>query len=92
MSGSGRAVAAWIRSFLAGPRARRACTSGRGESSTIWVVADGARGAGIVAIEYGAAEAAVAGLCSIERSVLARAVQWHCQDRVLRHNNTTVVF
>jgi len=28
----------------------------------------------------------------IERSVLARAVQWHCQDRVLRHNNTTVVF
>ena len=28
----------------------------------------------------------------IERSVLARAVQWHCQDRVLRHQNTTVVF
>ena len=28
----------------------------------------------------------------IERSVLARAVQWHCQDRVLRHRNTTVVF
>jgi formyltetrahydrofolate deformylase len=28
----------------------------------------------------------------IERSVLARAVQWHCQDRVLRHKNTTVVF
>jgi formyltetrahydrofolate deformylase len=28
----------------------------------------------------------------IERSVLARAVQWHCQDRVLRHGNTTVVF
>jgi formyltetrahydrofolate hydrolase len=24
--------------------------------------------------------------------VLARAVQWHCQDRVLRHRNTTVVF
>lgn len=28
----------------------------------------------------------------IERSVLARAVQWHCQDRILRHGNTTVVF
>lgn len=28
----------------------------------------------------------------IERSVLARAVQWHCQDRVLRHGNATVVF
>ncbi len=28
----------------------------------------------------------------VERSVLARAVQWHCQDRVLRHGNTTVVF
>ena len=28
----------------------------------------------------------------IERSVLARAVQWHGQDRVLRHQNTTVVF
>ena len=28
----------------------------------------------------------------IERLVLARAVEWHCQDRVLRHGNTTVVF
>jgi formyltetrahydrofolate deformylase len=28
----------------------------------------------------------------IERAVLARAVQWHCEDRVLRHGNTTVVF
>ncbi len=28
----------------------------------------------------------------IERSVLARAVQWHCEDRVLRHGNMTVVF
>jgi formyltetrahydrofolate deformylase len=28
----------------------------------------------------------------VERSVLSRAVQWHCQDRVLRHGNTTVVF
>jgi len=28
----------------------------------------------------------------IERSVLARAVKWHCEDRVLVHGNTTVVF
>jgi formyltetrahydrofolate deformylase len=28
----------------------------------------------------------------IERSVLARAVQWHCEDRVLQEGNTTVVF
>jgi formyltetrahydrofolate deformylase len=28
----------------------------------------------------------------IERSVLARAVEWHCEDRVLRHGRTTVVF
>ena len=28
----------------------------------------------------------------IERAVLARAVQWHCEDRVLRHGSTTVVF
>jgi formyltetrahydrofolate deformylase len=28
----------------------------------------------------------------IERSVLARAVRWHCEDRVIRHGNTTVVF
>jgi formyltetrahydrofolate deformylase len=28
----------------------------------------------------------------IERTVLARAVRWHCEDRVLRHRNTTVVF
>jgi len=28
----------------------------------------------------------------IERVVLARAVEWHCEDRVLRHGNTTVVF
>jgi formyltetrahydrofolate hydrolase len=24
--------------------------------------------------------------------VLFRAVRWHCQDRVLRHGDTTVVF
>jgi formyltetrahydrofolate deformylase len=28
----------------------------------------------------------------IERDVLARAVEWHCEDRVLRHGDTTVVF
>jgi formyltetrahydrofolate deformylase len=28
----------------------------------------------------------------IERAVLARAVTWHCEDRVLRHGATTVVF
>jgi len=27
----------------------------------------------------------------VERNVLARAVQWHCQDRVVRHGNTTVI-
>ena len=27
-----------------------------------------------------------------ERDVLARAVRWHCDDRVVRHGNTTVVF
>jgi folate-dependent phosphoribosylglycinamide formyltransferase PurN len=28
----------------------------------------------------------------VERAVLARAVQWHCQDCVVRHGDTTVVF
>jgi formyltetrahydrofolate deformylase len=28
----------------------------------------------------------------IERAVLARAVEWHCEDRILRHGPTTVVF
>jgi formyltetrahydrofolate deformylase len=28
----------------------------------------------------------------LERAVLARAVAWHCEDRVLRHGATTVVF
>jgi formyltetrahydrofolate deformylase len=28
----------------------------------------------------------------VERTVLARAVAWHCEDRVLKHGNTTVVF
>ena len=29
---------------------------------------------------------------TIERDVLSRAVTWHCEDRVVRHGNTTVVF
>ena len=28
----------------------------------------------------------------IERTVFARAVRWHCEDRVIVHGNTTVVF
>ncbi len=28
----------------------------------------------------------------VERSVLSRAVLWHCEDRVLRHGDQTVVF
>jgi formyltetrahydrofolate deformylase len=28
----------------------------------------------------------------IERAVLSRAVRWHCEDRVIRYGNTTVVF
>jgi formyltetrahydrofolate deformylase len=28
----------------------------------------------------------------IERAVLARAVEWHCEDRVLLYGNTTIVF
>jgi len=28
----------------------------------------------------------------VERAVLARAVRWHCQDRVIRVGNRTVVF
>jgi formyltetrahydrofolate deformylase len=28
----------------------------------------------------------------VERSVLSRAVAWHCEDRVIRDGNTTVVF
>jgi formyltetrahydrofolate deformylase len=28
----------------------------------------------------------------VERTVLARAVEWHCDDRVLLHGDTTVVF
>lgn len=28
----------------------------------------------------------------VERAVLARAIQWHCEDRVIVHGNSTVVF
>jgi formyltetrahydrofolate deformylase len=28
----------------------------------------------------------------LERRVLARAVRWHCEDRVLVHGNKTIVF
>ncbi|MET8427619.1 formyltetrahydrofolate deformylase [Nocardia sp. NPDC004860] len=28
----------------------------------------------------------------VERAVLTRAVRWHCEDRVVRHDNTTIVF
>ncbi|WP_123027646.1 formyltetrahydrofolate deformylase [Mycolicibacterium stellerae] len=28
----------------------------------------------------------------VERAVLSRAVLWHCQDRVIRHGNQTIVF
>ena len=28
----------------------------------------------------------------VERLVLSRAVAWHCDDRVIRDGNTTVVF
>ncbi|HYV16649.1 MAG TPA: formyltetrahydrofolate deformylase [Conexibacter sp.] len=28
----------------------------------------------------------------IERAVFARAVEWHCEDRVLLHGNSTIVF
>lgn len=28
----------------------------------------------------------------VERAVLSRAVKWHCEDRVVRHRSTTVVF
>ena len=29
---------------------------------------------------------------SIERSVLARAVKWHLEDRIIVHENKTIVF
>lgn len=28
----------------------------------------------------------------VERAVLSRAVLWHCQDRIVRHDNETVIF
>ncbi|MGV2911068.1 formyltetrahydrofolate deformylase, partial [Bacillus safensis] len=29
---------------------------------------------------------------TIERSVLARAVKWHLEDRIIVHENKTIVF
>jgi formyltetrahydrofolate deformylase len=37
-------------------------------------------------------DALTASGADIERTVLARAVRWHCEDRVMVHNNTTIVF
>ncbi|MFG2969392.1 MULTISPECIES: formyltetrahydrofolate deformylase [unclassified Streptomyces] len=28
----------------------------------------------------------------VERAVLSRAVRWHCEDRIVRHENQTIVF
>ena len=28
----------------------------------------------------------------VERAVLSRAVSWHCEDRVIRYGNQTIVF
>src|SRR3954462_7637005 len=28
----------------------------------------------------------------VERAVLSRAVLWHCEDRIIRHGNHTIVF
>jgi formyltetrahydrofolate deformylase len=28
----------------------------------------------------------------VERAVLSRAVRWHCEDRIVRDGNTTVIF
>jgi formyltetrahydrofolate deformylase len=41
---------------------------------------------------YASAEALVSRGCDIERRVLARAVSWHLQDRVLLNGRRTVVF
>jgi formyltetrahydrofolate deformylase len=44
-----------------------------------------------VSHRHTAAELIRAG-ADVERIVLQRAVRWHCEDRVLVHDNTTVVF
>ena len=28
----------------------------------------------------------------VERAVLSRAVSWHCEDRIIRNGNQTIVF
>ncbi len=44
-----------------------------------------------VSHHHSAAELATLG-ADIERAVFARAVNWHCEDRVLVNGNTTIVF
>lgn len=47
----------------------------------------------IVRVTHGASTEDLVRLgADVERSVLSRAVQWHCEDRVMRHGNTTIVF
>jgi formyltetrahydrofolate deformylase len=47
----------------------------------------------VIRVSHRDAPARLARLGSdIERTVLARAVGWHCEDRVLVHDKTTVVF
>ncbi len=41
--------------------------------------------------QHGTADLARLG-ADVERTVLSRAVRWHCEDRVMRHGGTTVVF
>lgn len=41
--------------------------------------------------QHSAADLARLG-ADVERAVLSRAVRWHCEDRVVRHENQTIVF
>jgi formyltetrahydrofolate deformylase len=47
----------------------------------------------VIRVDHGDSAADLVRLgADIERAVLARAVKWHCEDRVLVDDNTTVVF
>ena len=47
----------------------------------------------VIRVDHSHSAAELEGLgADIERAVLSRAVRWHCEDRVLRIGNTTVVF
>jgi formyltetrahydrofolate deformylase len=47
----------------------------------------------VIRVSHGDTTEALSELgADIERTVLARAVRWHCEDRVLLHGRTTVVF